>query len=558
MKSHSLLSMSHSSGSSRLSSPAGLVVTSTSESSVKISWGYGAGGGQTGTRVKWGRERSEDNFIDEIDLPLPQKKFEITGLAPGTRYYIHVYGINTEEASSPMWVEAATSLATSPPAAPTNLNAVPTRDSMALTWSGPANVTCYKISYGVAPSGPATDTTSLDPACTIVGLLSNTNYYIDVRSSNSNGDSAPARIVKQTLQVPAPPADLHVTPGSSKMNLTWSPSPGAIEYVVHYRVEPGGAPQTLVTSNSNHELTGLSKNTSYFIEVSAANTNGDSLPATITEKTLDGPPIPSHPGVLHLIVTYDRVAVSWAGTPREPGYELIYGLEDKYPEVIDTLTTEHLTAGIRYLVPDTRYFIEVRAFNASGHSEPSRASTMIGPDRTQPRNLRTPGRTFCEAWVKWDRPEDHSYLIDYEITCPGREPVRTTALEFIATGLTPEKEYLFKVQPRRPEGPVPALTASISVMTHDQVPPTSPRGFKSEALTEGNARLSWHPSDDNVGVTGYEVRRNGGAWEPVSQDSRTCYPVTGFTNGVAEVFEVRARDAAGNCSIPALINLSGS
>ena len=533
-------------------------MTSIAELSVKIAWGYSAGGGQTGSRVKWGREPSDDTFIDQKDLPLPQKTFEITGLAPGTRYFIHVYGLKDEEVSSSRRVEAVTSPATSPPSGPTNLSAAPTSNSMALIWSGPANATCYKIGYGIAPSGPATDTTSIELACTIVGLLSNTNYYFDVRSSNNNGDSAPARIVKQTLQVPAPPTDLRATPGITSMGLTWSASPGAIEYVIHYRVEPGGAPQTLVTSNSNHELTGLSKNTSYFIEVSAANTNGDSLPATIAEKTLDGPPIPSHPGVLHLIVTYDRVAVSWAGTPKEPGYELTYGLEDKYPEVIDTLTTEHLTAGIRYLVPDTRYFIEVRAFNASGHSEPSRASTMIGPDRTQPRNLRTPGRTFCEAWVKWDRPEDHSYLIDYEITCPGREPVRTTALEFIATGLTPEKEYLFKVQPRRPEGPVPALTASISVMTHDQVPPTSPRGFKSEALTEGNARLSWHPSDDNVGVTGYEVRRNGGAWEPVSQDSRTCYPVTGFTNGVAEVFEVRARDAAGNCSIPALINLSGS
>jgi chitodextrinase len=525
---------------------------------VKISWGYGAGGGQTGTRVKWGRERSDDNVIDQIDLPLPQKKFEITGLAPGTRYYIHVYGINTEEASSPMWVEAATSLATSPPAGPTNLNAVPTRDSMALTWSGPANVTCYKISYGVAPSGPATDTTSPDPSFTVVGLLSNTNYYFDVRSSNSNGDSAPARIVKQTLQVPAPPTDLRATPGITVMGLTWSPSPGAIEYVIHYRVEPGGAPQTLVTSHSNHELTGLSKNTSYFIEVNAANTNGDSLPATLTEKTLDGPPIPSHPGVLHLIVTFDRVAVSWAGTPKEPGYELTYGLEDKYPEVIDTLTTEHLTAGIKYLVPDARYFIEVRAFNASGHSEPSRTSTTIGPDRTQPRNLRTPGRTFCEAWLKWDRPEDHSYLIDYEITCPGREPVRTTALEFLATGLAPEKEYLFKVQPRRPEGPVPALPASISVVTHDRVPPTCPQGLKLNALTGASAMLSWSASDDNVGVTGYEIRRNGGAWFPVSEADPISHSVSDLTSGVVELFEVRAKDAAGNHSIAAPLRVSGS
>lgn len=285
----------------------------------------------------------------------------------------------------------------------------------------------------------------------------------------------------------------------------------------------------------------------YFVEVSAANANGESLATRITEKTLDGPPIPSRPGTLHTLVTFDKVRVSW-GPPQAPNYELAYGLVDKYPEVIGRQTTEHLTDTIKYLAPDTRYFIEVRGFNASGYSEPSSAEVTIGPDMTQPRGLHNPGRTFSESWVKWERPEDHSYLIDYEITCPGREPVRTTALEHIFTDLIPEKEYTFKIQPRRIEGPAPALPVSIQVVTHDRVPPTRPGELKLTASTQGNATLGWRASEDNVGVTGYQVRRNDGAWVAVSE---TSHPVTGLIEGVAERFEVRARDAAGNWSITA-------
>ncbi|WP_408596396.1 hypothetical protein [Pseudomonas sp. PLMAX] len=49
-------------------------------------------------------------------------------------------------------------------------------------------------------------------------------------------------------------------------------------------------------------------------------------------------------------------------------------------------------------------------------------------------------------------------------------------------------------------------------------------------------------------MTGYQVRRNDGAWVAVSG---TSHPVTGLIEGAVERFEVRARDAAGNWSVSA-------
>jgi chitodextrinase len=530
--------------------PGALKVTDASETGIQIAWLNNLPGQPTGNRVKWGLELSEHTTIGVKDLPLAQSRVWIEGLVPETKYYFFVYHTNAEGESIPATISWTTHAATSPPDSPTNLNAVPTKSTMALTWSGPANATGYKIDYGVAPSGAATPTTSLTPVCTISGLVSNTNYYFDVRSSNSKGDSSPTRIIKQTLQVPEAPAGLCATPAVTTMDLTWSRPSGTIEHYIRYGVEPNGAIQTLKTPDIRHTLEGLTKNTLYFVEVTAANYNGESLPARITQKTQDGPAIPSTPGSVRADVTYDTVRLVWVASAQKASYEITYGLLDKYPEIIGRQTTEYLTDVIRYLAPDTRYFIEVRAFNVSGHSSPSQTQALIGPDMTQPRGLRNPGATFCEALLTWEAPVDVSYLTGYEITSPGLASAQTTALQHVATGLVPEKDYVFKIQPLRQAGPAPALTASMNVVTHDRVRPTRPQALKVTPSTPGTATLSWRAAEDNVGVIGYEVRRNAGSWAAVSG---TSLVVTDLIEGIRDTFEVRATDAAGNRSLVAVV-----
>lgn len=530
--------------------PGNLIILPEADA-LSVNWSY------TTSFIKfevvYGRDDEWPNRIGEFDAP--QRTCRITALQPETKYFVEVRAQTNDGPSA--WKEgtATTKAATAKPVAPTELSARPTKDTVALTWKGSDLAAGYRVSYGLQPDGPVINTiTASLPACMITGLSSGTAYYFDLLAFNSAGDSPSVRTSATTLQVPARPTDLRATPAILTMDLTWSPSPGAIEYVIRYGVEPGGPPQTIVTRPSNYELTGLSKNTLYFVEVSARNINGESLPARITQKTQDGPPIPSRPGNLHVLVKHDTASVNWA-TAHAPEYEITYGLEDKYPDVIGRQTTGHLTFLVKYLAPDSRYFIEVRAFNASGYSEPSQATIKTDPDMTQPRTLRNPGRTFSEAWLTWESPVDSSYLLDYEITCPGREPVRTTAREYIATGLRPEVQYLFRVQPRRLEGPVPALPVSISLVTHDRVPPTRPQALKLTSIAPGSATLSWRASEDNVGVTGYEVRRNEGAWAPVNG---TSHPFVGLIDDGTDTFKVRAKDAAANLSVSACFSRKSS
>lgn len=309
--------------------PATIVAQAQSESSIQVIWGY-TGGQTSETRIKW---LIEETIIGQIDLPIGAVRYTIDGLRPDTRYRVRAHGLKeNQESAASREAQASTLPATSKPGSPTNLTAVPTRNSMALTWTRVANASSYKIDYGIEPNGPTTRTTSFDPACSIEGLISDTRYFFEVSSSNSNGDSAPTRIVEQTLHVPAPPTDLLATPAITSMDVTWSPSNGAVEYYLRHGVEPGGTPFTQVTRLTTHQLTGLSKNTLYFVEVSAANINGESLPVRLTQKTQDGPPLPSNPGPLHIVVSFDTVRVAW-GAPQQEGYEITYGLEIVTPSV---------------------------------------------------------------------------------------------------------------------------------------------------------------------------------------------------------------------------------
>lgn len=79
----------------------------------------------------------------------------------------------------------------------------------------------------------------------------------------------------------------------------------------------------------------------------------------------------------------------------------------------------------------------------------------------------------------------------------------------------------------------------------DTQAPSIPANLTSPAKTSTSVQLSWTASTDNVGVTGYEVYRNGVLNQTVTSNSAT---ISGLTPATAYSFYVRARDGAGNRS----------
>ncbi|RZQ65828.1 discoidin domain-containing protein [Amycolatopsis suaedae] len=75
--------------------------------------------------------------------------------------------------------------------------------------------------------------------------------------------------------------------------------------------------------------------------------------------------------------------------------------------------------------------------------------------------------------------------------------------------------------------------------------PTAPTGLRSTGSTADSITLAWQPSTDNVGVSGYEILRNGNV---VGTSATTSYTDGGLASGTSFTYTVRARDAAGNLS----------
>jgi chitodextrinase len=80
----------------------------------------------------------------------------------------------------------------------------------------------------------------------------------------------------------------------------------------------------------------------------------------------------------------------------------------------------------------------------------------------------------------------------------------------------------------------------------DNVAPSTPTGVTANAVT-GRVDLAWQASTDNVGVTGYDIYRDGAILASVG--AVTTYADTTVAPNRTYTYTVRARDAAGNTSL---------
>ena len=80
----------------------------------------------------------------------------------------------------------------------------------------------------------------------------------------------------------------------------------------------------------------------------------------------------------------------------------------------------------------------------------------------------------------------------------------------------------------------------------DVTAPSTPTSLTATAHSASQADLSWSGSTDNVGITGYDIYRDGSLLTSVGYV--TSYSDTNLALGSTHSYQVKARDAAGNTS----------
>ena len=163
--------------------------------------------------------------------------------------------------------------------------------------------------------------------------------------------------------------------------------------------------------------------------------------------------------------------------------------------------------------------------------------------------LSASGTTQTTTNLSWSGATDNVAVTGYDVYRGTTLLGSTTSTTFAVTGLTASTTYSFTVRAKDAAGNVSADSNSVSVTTLapvvDTTVPTAPT-LSASGTTQTTTNLSWTGATDNVGVTGYDVLRNGVVIG--STTSATTFAVTGLTASTTYTFNVRAKDAAGNIS----------
>ncbi|MDQ6849138.1 MAG: fibronectin type III domain-containing protein [Actinomycetota bacterium] len=89
-------------------------------------------------------------------------------------------------------------------------------------------------------------------------------------------------------------------------------------------------------------------------------------------------------------------------------------------------------------------------------------------------------------------------------------------------------------------------STTITKSSTDTSPPTTPAGLTVTSTSSSTAALRWSPSSDNVGVTGYNVYRDGTRVNSGSEVIGTSFTDSRLTPSTSYRYTVTALDAGGN------------
>jgi chitodextrinase len=191
---------------------------------------------------------------------------------------------------------------------------------------------------------------------------------------------------------------------------------------------------------------------------------------------------------------------------------------------------------------------EFAALLAGGSS----SAAGVPPDTeppSAPTGLVTSAVGQTSMTLSWDASSDNVGVAGYRLFVNVSQVGTSRSTSYSFTGLSCGTSYKLGIVAYDAAGNVSgASTLSQSTTAcsgSDGQPPSTPAGLSTSSVGQTSMTLSWNPSTDNVGVTGYRLFLNG---SQVGTSSSTSHSFTGLSCGTSYTLGVAAYDAAGNVS----------
>jgi len=396
----------------------------------------------------------------------------------------------------------------------------------------------------------ATVTYTVDPAS---GRVTKATYpdgsYITYSYDiNGNRTSAVITNAADTSPPTAPGAPTFSNITATSVTANWTVASDNTAVTAYEWSRNGGSTWSTVGSALSASITGLTGSTSYTILVhakDAANNIGPSSSASFTTSAAADTSPPGLPGVPGFsAVTATTATANWGAATDNVGvmgYEYSLNGGSTWTATGSALPGVNLTG----LTSGVTYTFQVHAKDAANNAGLASSNTFTTLDNVLPGAPGTPSFssiTGTSATASWGPASDNVGVTGYQWRLNSGSWTAITASPTLLTGLSPATSYTFQVQARDAAGNW-GPASSNTFTTLDTSLPSAPGTPSFSSITGTSATASWGPASDNVGVTGYQWRINGGGWTAISASPAS---LTGLSPATTYVFDVQARDAAGN------------
>ena len=287
-----------------------------SRTQTSLSLRTAAGSGGTPTLYRW--RYSTNSTISDTDPMVTSTgpTVNITGLTSGTSYWIDVRAENAEGESAysgDLATSTGAPIDTAPgiPSAPSLVSRTQTSLSLRTAAGSGGTPTLYRWRYSTNSTITDTDPilTTTGPTVTIPNLDEDSNYWIDVRAENAEGESAysgdlaTSTLGSSVLAPGVPNRPSLVSRGLNNLSLSTAAGSGGTPTLYRWRYSlndiVSNSDPMVTSTGPTVNITGLTSGTSYWIDVRAENAEGESaysnnLP-TATTSTPTPLPTPKQP-----------------------------------------------------------------------------------------------------------------------------------------------------------------------------------------------------------------------------------------------------------------------
>lgn len=418
---------------------------------------------------------------------------------------------------------------------------------------------------------------------TVTGLTNGTSYDFEVRGASDRGRGHKATATGTPRATPDSPANLTAVAYHQEVVASWDPitDNGNTVTSTEYRTKETSATSWSVWAEVDEanatatelELTGLTNDTSYDIQVRAQNSEGPG-PAALVMTTPVATPSP--PGNLTTTSRHLELQLNWdavadnGNTVTSTEYRHKRTSQDHtgwsaWTEA-DSGNALARTVLVTSLVANTSYDLEVRSTNSAGPGRPSRvtASTLMGPPPSAPPFILA-GPTHQAVVLYWDpipsdspltstqyRYKQTSQADSFYSNWANVDSSNPMASMVTVSGLTNGTEYTFQLRGVNSIGPGDATPITATPAAN----PAQPQNLMATA-TNLQITVLWDPIGDHgnaIEATEFRYKQTAQPrasytdWTAVDTSNPTAISrvITGLSPSTSYDIQVRARNSVGN------------